>query len=111
MKLGRNEPCWCGSGKKYKKCHLNRHEQRKLEPWEATREIKKAFGAKYCSVPVNLKAECQGNIVRAHTISKSSNLKKIARDGHVYGFIPSLDNLCNNWQNLLIPDSCSHPNK
>ncbi len=18
---GRNEPCWCGSGKKYKKCH------------------------------------------------------------------------------------------
>jgi hypothetical protein len=22
-KLGRNEPCWCGSGKKYKKCHLD----------------------------------------------------------------------------------------
>ena len=22
-KIGRNEPCWCGSGKKYKKCHLN----------------------------------------------------------------------------------------
>ena len=21
-KLGRNVPCWCGSGKKYKKCHL-----------------------------------------------------------------------------------------
>jgi preprotein translocase subunit SecA len=20
-KLGRNEPCWCGSGKKFKKCH------------------------------------------------------------------------------------------
>ena len=20
-KPGRNEPCWCGSGKKYKKCH------------------------------------------------------------------------------------------
>ncbi|MGH2935066.1 MAG: SEC-C metal-binding domain-containing protein [Gaiellaceae bacterium] len=20
-KLGRNDPCWCGSGKKYKKCH------------------------------------------------------------------------------------------
>ena len=19
---GRNEPCWCGSGKKYKHCHL-----------------------------------------------------------------------------------------
>lgn len=22
MQLGRNEPCWCGSGKKYKTCHL-----------------------------------------------------------------------------------------
>jgi Predicted metal-binding protein related to the C-terminal domain of SecA len=20
-KLGRNDPCWCGSGLKYKKCH------------------------------------------------------------------------------------------
>jgi SEC-C motif len=23
-KLGRNDPCWCGSGKKYKKCHLGK---------------------------------------------------------------------------------------
>ena len=22
MKIGRNDPCWCGSGKKYKSCHL-----------------------------------------------------------------------------------------
>lgn len=22
VKPGRNDPCWCGSGKKYKKCHL-----------------------------------------------------------------------------------------
>jgi hypothetical protein len=21
-KVGRNDPCWCGSGKKYKQCHL-----------------------------------------------------------------------------------------
>ena len=20
-KIGRNDPCWCGSGKKYKNCH------------------------------------------------------------------------------------------
>jgi preprotein translocase subunit SecA len=20
-RLGRNDPCWCGSGKKFKKCH------------------------------------------------------------------------------------------
>jgi tetratricopeptide (TPR) repeat protein len=28
--LGRNEPCWCGSGRKYKKCHLG-NEQLPLE--------------------------------------------------------------------------------
>jgi preprotein translocase subunit SecA len=21
--VGRNDPCWCGSGKKYKNCHMN----------------------------------------------------------------------------------------
>ena len=26
-KLGRNDPCWCGSGKKYKKCHMNSDAQ------------------------------------------------------------------------------------
>ena len=26
-KPGRNDPCWCGSGKKYKKCHLNADEE------------------------------------------------------------------------------------
>jgi tetratricopeptide (TPR) repeat protein len=34
-KLGRNEPCWCGSGKKYKKCHLDSDEnpaKRREEP-------------------------------------------------------------------------------
>lgn len=36
---GRNEPCWCGSGRKYKKCHaspeaLARHEVGK-RPWDA----------------------------------------------------------------------------
>ena len=22
QKIGRNDPCWCGSGKKYKDCHM-----------------------------------------------------------------------------------------
>ncbi|ERP38675.1 type I methionyl aminopeptidase [Chitinivibrio alkaliphilus] len=25
--IGRNEPCWCGSGKKYKKCHLRQDKE------------------------------------------------------------------------------------
>ncbi len=27
--LGRNDPCWCGSGKKYKKCHLDADERKR----------------------------------------------------------------------------------
>src|ERR1051325_3125398 len=30
MKLGRNDPCHCGSGKKYKKCHIDAADQRNL---------------------------------------------------------------------------------
>jgi uncharacterized protein YecA (UPF0149 family) len=28
VNLGRNESCWCGSGKKYKKCHLMEDEKK-----------------------------------------------------------------------------------
>ncbi len=27
--LGRNDVCWCGSGKKYKHCHLDRDEHKR----------------------------------------------------------------------------------
>ena len=27
QKLGRNEPCWCGSGRKYKQCHMKQDRQ------------------------------------------------------------------------------------
>ncbi len=30
-KLGRNAPCWCGSGRKYKKCHLGADEKVEVE--------------------------------------------------------------------------------
>ena len=29
---GRNDPCWCGSGKKYKKCHLEADERERQAP-------------------------------------------------------------------------------
>jgi hypothetical protein len=32
---GRNDPCWCGSGKKYKKCHLESDEEERRKPAEA----------------------------------------------------------------------------
>ena len=30
--LSRNAPCWCGSGKKYKKCHLGKEQKQVLPP-------------------------------------------------------------------------------
>ncbi len=29
--LGRNAPCWCGSGRKYKKCHLDPDRSAEIE--------------------------------------------------------------------------------
>jgi hypothetical protein len=29
--LGRNDTCWCGSGKKYKKCHLREDLHKRVE--------------------------------------------------------------------------------
>ena len=36
-KPGRNDPCWCGSGKKYKKCHIDFDE--KIEDFEGAGHI------------------------------------------------------------------------
>ena len=33
--LGRNDPCWCSSGKKYKKCHHEADEKYFSRPLKA----------------------------------------------------------------------------
>lgn len=80
---GRNEPCWCKSGKKYKHCHRDVEGQ----PSVATHTVHQALGSfkktKKCSAPQPLLHECSSKIINAHTVSKSSSLKAIAKDGHV----------------------------
>lgn len=39
--IGRNDPCWCGSGKKWKKCHYPHLEQAKLDTFVDTSIYKK----------------------------------------------------------------------
>ena len=34
IKIGRNEPCPCGSGKKFKKCHMGREDELMLDGLE-----------------------------------------------------------------------------
>ncbi len=101
-RLGRNDPCWCESGKKYKRCHLDREIQTPIQPWEASKKFKQAFSVKTCLVPEAWQNECKGPISRAHTVPKSGSLEQIARNGHVYSFDPSPENLRKN-QGKLVP--------
>jgi len=92
----RNKPCWCGSGVKYKKCHLNREEQPALTRGDLEKHAKTQGAKKTCSVKNLYPDECSNKIINAHTISKSSSLKDISDNGHVMGSKPSLSGLIKN---------------
>lgn len=89
----RNKPCWCGSGKKYKKCHLIRDQQAPLTRGDLESHSKTLKSKKVCSVKHLFPEECSGRIINAHTISKSGSLKEISDSGHVMGAKPSLASL------------------
>jgi len=85
---GRNELCWCGSGKKYKKCHLNRASEKDL-PFEAlVQEMQEAWDQKKCMHPQAAAGVCD-RIVSAHTIQRSRVLQRITdSSNHVRSFHP-----------------------
>ncbi len=97
INLGRNELCWCGSGIKYKKCHLRRNFDERPTIQDGKRLLKKLFGKKYCIHPESNRGKCKGNIVKAHTIQRSGGLSKIARKNHVYQIFPK-----NNYVEKLV---------
>jgi len=75
-KIGRNAPCWCGSGEKYKRCHLNR-ESAKTLPFEALAETMRVeSNHKQCLHPLAASGVCD-KIVSAHTIQRSGVLNQI----------------------------------
>lgn len=79
---GRNDPCWCGSGIKFKKCHWFRESEQRITPQEAIKSITKSQ-KKYCLHP-NAKSGVCTSIINAHTIQRNGSLNKIARDSQVY---------------------------
>ena len=85
-KIGRNEPCWCHSGKKYKRCHLEPDRLPRKQPWEIAAEQRKHYSAaKYCIHPHASPTNCSGAIIKAHSLARGSALSSIAQAGHVYG--------------------------
>jgi hypothetical protein len=91
-KVGRNDPCPCGNGKKYKKCHGVAHtpssdrtstvastSSKRLKLFN---EMKRQIVSNYecCLWPL---AQCTRSAIRAHSIQNRRVLDLLSVDGHV----------------------------
>jgi len=77
----RNAQCPCGSGKKYKRCHLARKTQLPLPFNDIVTQSKGSFSKRYCLL--HSQSGCKGRIVSSHTIPHSK-LRLITRNGNLY---------------------------
>lgn len=88
MKIGRNDPCWCGSGRKYKKCHLNRENEQSLPFGAIADALRKSSIHQTCMHPKASPQTC-GKVVSGHTLQRSRVLKAIADNKkHILTFYP-----------------------
>lgn len=86
-KMRRNEPCWCGSGRKWKTCHRDRESGARVEnPNQAIAKLAKGFRSGSMCYHPDAPAGCRGKVIGSHTVQRNGPLRKIARDGHVYGY-------------------------
>jgi hypothetical protein len=83
LRLGRNDPCWCGSGKKFKKCHLNREAAPPRTIQEVIETGQMAYAQKLCLHPDA--STCKRGIIKAHSVQRNGGLSAIAVRGKVYG--------------------------
>jgi SEC-C motif-containing protein len=81
--MGRNEPCWCMSGKKWKNCHRDRNTQTPTNVYATIEAMRSEFAKGYCSHPEAGPSQCSDRVIRAHTVQKSGGLTAIAQAGHV----------------------------
>lgn len=91
MKVGRNDPCPCGSGRKYKKCcwglsdeQINEKLKSRPRAQDMIEEFDKASkGSKIMQCLHPNHDECSEAIIKAHSIQKNKILKKISKNGLV----------------------------
>lgn len=85
-----HEPCWCGSGKKYKKCHRFREEEKALALGQIQRETNRIFWRSRGCMHPEAPSHCEGQVVDSHTIQRKGPLSKIV-DGtnHVCRLVQS----------------------
>ena len=97
MKTGRNDPCPCGSGKKYKKCCLQKNDMQRLAEAVSSAQatLKRDGQIKQCLYPD--KTNCSSKIIKAHALQNNRILTKIAENG----LVTTLDGT----SNLIFQDS------
>jgi hypothetical protein len=78
----RNDACWCGSGLKYKKCHLRREDQAPENPFAIRKNFFDLQKQEFCFCESDA-ANCSDVYAASHSISKSGCLKLIAERSHV----------------------------
>src|SRR5438128_1642184 len=79
---GRNDPCWCGSGLKFKRCHLNREKQKPENPFNIRKRFFELHKRKFCFCSRDA-GNCSNVYAASHSISKSGSLKLISEHSHV----------------------------
>jgi len=101
-KIGRNDPCWCGSGKKYKRCHINRTDQDVVRPWEVDAHFRQRAERGEClHVGATAGSICGKAAIGSHTVPRKM-LRLIARNGHVYHQSATIQDLEKNQGQLRI---------
>jgi hypothetical protein len=81
--MGRNEPCWCRSGKKWKHCHRERGTQERRNVHELLDAVHREQTKGNCAHPDAGAQTCSGRTTNAHTIQKEGGLRAISENGHV----------------------------
>lgn len=82
---GRNSPCWCGSGRKYKHCHLRREQQDRLPIPAIKSNLRRHFRQQRgCLFP-----KCPRDAIQSHTIQRGGAIREIVDfENHVLTFYP-----------------------
>jgi SEC-C motif len=81
--MGRNEPCWCRSGKKWKHCHRERAREERRNVHELLEAVRREQTKGYCVHPDAGTGTCSGKSTNAHTIQKEGGLRAISENGHI----------------------------
>lgn len=119
---GRNDLCPCGSKKKYKKCHGGIEVIPVTHPSQIDAQLRNYDPNKTCLAPSGCLKDCKGQVIASHTVSRSGSLGAIVRKGHVYSYVPGINNLQSaggrvvfklvGWRSAsTFPGFCAHHDK